>query len=186
MKSHRPSSRALTLILNGTLMAVLMISLAGHAGATRLPAPTATITIWHAETDTTVLNQIATGFQALYPTITVQLLFKDTSVFSDQFIQAAKAGGGPDLVRGPNDWIGSFATDGLIRPVDVDFDLGAFITETVAGVLWNGQHWAVPDTYGNHLMLFYNKSLLASAPANTDGMISVAESLTGGGKYGLV
>jgi glycosidase/maltose-binding protein MalE len=179
-------SKSPNLILNSTLMAVLVISLAGRVEATRLSPPSATIIIWHTEADTTVLNQIVTDFQALYPSITVQLLFKDTSVLSDQFIQAAKAGGGPDLVRGPNDRIGPFATNGLIRPVDVDFDLGVFITQAVLGTLWSGQHWAVPDTYGNHLMLFYNKSLLASAPSNTTNMISLAKSLTGGGRYGLV
>jgi glycosidase/maltose-binding protein MalE len=184
--NHKPFSKTITPILNIALMAVLTVTLAGRAGATHLAPPAATITIWHIESDTTVLNQIVAGFETLYPSITVQLVYKDSASLLAKFEQQASGGGGPELVRGPNDWIDSFAASGWIRPVDAEVNLGEFVTQAVTGADWNGQHWAVPDTFGNHLMLFYNKNLLASAPANTTNMISVAKSLTGGGQYGLV
>jgi len=54
---------ALALILSGTLTVVLMASLAGHVEATRLSLTATTITVWHKESYTTVLDEIAAGFQ---------------------------------------------------------------------------------------------------------------------------
>jgi len=44
----------------------------------------------------------------------------------------------------------------------------------------------VPISTGNHLMLIYNKDLIAEAPKDTDEMIKVGMELTGDGMYGLV
>jgi maltose-binding protein MalE len=70
--------------------------------------------------------------------------------------------------------------------VDDEFDPDAFIEQTITGASWNGHYWGVPNMYGNHLMLYYNKNLLATAPLDTTEMINVAKILTGNGQYGLV
>ena len=172
--------------------ALLTVVLSGQADATIQARASAvpdaiTISLWHYESNTTTLAQVVADFQTQYPTITVHVQpMGPVDNLRQKFVQAASAGGGPELVRGPNDFIGPFAAAGLIHPVDGDFDPSLFITETVTGTLWRGQHWAIPDTYGNHLMLLYNKSLLPSAPLSTTEMVSVAKGLTGGGQYGLV
>jgi arabinogalactan oligomer/maltooligosaccharide transport system substrate-binding protein len=143
-----------------------------------------TIKLWHDIEDSLVLEYIAAGFMVTYPGIGINLEYK--SDLENDFIDAALSGGGPDLVLGPNDWIGPFAELGLIQTVDTEFIPQDFIEQAVAGAVWNGHYWGVPNTYGNHLMLYYNKALLATAPLDTDEMITVGKSLTGGGQYGLV
>ena len=51
-----------------------------------------------------------------------------------------------------------------------------------------GKLWGLPDNYGNHLMLFYNKALVQEVPPNTDAWIRQLKSLTDGAnsQYGLV
>ena len=120
----------------------------------------------------------------MHPDNSINLEYK--SDLYNEFMTAAGSGGGPDLVIGPNDWIGPFADQRLIQSVDAEFDPQDFIEQAVAGASWNGHYWGVPNIFGNHLMLYYNKSLLASAPPDTTEMIAVAKGLTGGGQYGLV
>ncbi len=42
-------------------------------------------------------------------------------------------------------------------------------------VALNGQHWGIPLSYGNNLMLLYNKKLVDHAPADTAEMIKMAQ-----------
>ena len=39
----------------------------------------------------------------------------------------------------------------------------------------NGQHWGIPLSYGNNLMLLYNKKLVDKAPADTAELIKMAQ-----------
>ena len=143
-----------------------------------------TITIWYEGESPTVLDEIKAGFEIMNPDISVTLVQKPD--LFNKFIAAASSGGGPDLVLGPQDFIISFADLGLIQAIDNQFNPDDFVEQTVAGALWNGHYWGVPNIYGNHLMLYYNKALLATAPLDTTEMINVAKSLTGSGQYGLV
>jgi len=143
-----------------------------------------TITIWYEGESPTVLEEIEAGFEMMNPDIDVTLEQKSDLIHL--FIDAASRGGGPDLVLGPQDYIIRFAELGLIQAVDGDFNPDDFVEQTVDGSFWNGHYWGVPNIYGNHLMLYYNKNLLATAPLDTTEMINVAKSLTGGGQYGLV
>lgn len=168
------------------VVALTMLPFSNNTHATNLMSSPITITIWHGEYNPAVLDQIAADFHVLHPEITVQLQYKTNEDLYSQYLQESSAGGGPNLLRGPSDWISVIASKGLIQSVDTEFDLNLFIPEANVTTLWKSQHWAVPDTYGNHLMLFYNKSILATPPANTNEMITIAKSLTGNGQYGLV
>ncbi|MEN6408290.1 MAG: extracellular solute-binding protein [Anaerolineaceae bacterium] len=174
------------LISTVIVVALVLLPFPRQTHADDMTSSPITITVWHSEYNPTVLNQIAADFHALHPDITVQLQYKDINDLYTQYIQAHSTGGGPNLVRGPNDWMGFFASRGLVEPVDTEFDLNLFVPEAKTATFWESQHWAVPDTYGNHLMLFYNKNILVTPPTNTDEMITIAKSLTGDGQFGLV
>jgi len=60
------------------------------------------------------------------------------------------------------------------------------VDSALAAVVLNGKHWGVPISNGNHLMLIYNKNLIATAPANTDELMTKGLELTTGEQYGLV
>jgi arabinogalactan oligomer / maltooligosaccharide transport system substrate-binding protein len=46
-------------------------------------------------------------------------------------------------------------------------------------------YWGVPISNGNHLMLLYNKSMIATPPADSDALIAAGLPLTSGDVYGL-
>jgi arabinogalactan oligomer/maltooligosaccharide transport system substrate-binding protein len=149
------------------------------------PTTSVTLTVW-SYSSAPVLTSIVNDFQAAYPTVTVQLAVMDMDTIIDTFPNAARSGTGPDLLwQEPNDQAILFASQGLLRSVDTDFDLTLFLTDTVDGIAWQGSHWGVPETNGNHLMLLYNKALLSTPPTNTIAMISVAQTFTDS-VYGLV
>ena len=91
-------------------------------------------------------------------------------------------------MRVPNDFAGPFSKLEIIAPVSDLFDQ-AFLDQFFAGALEpakvGGTLWGVPDNYGNHLMLIYNKSLIAEPPATFDELITQAKELTSGDVQGF-
>jgi arabinogalactan oligomer / maltooligosaccharide transport system substrate-binding protein len=55
------------------------------------------------------------------------------------------------------------------------FDAAAFVPAAYDATLVNGKHWGIPLSYGNNLMLLYNKKLIDKAPADTDELIKMAK-----------
>lgn len=145
-----------------------------------------TITIWHTEVSSAALDELVANFEAANPTINVNLeYFPSPDIYTEYQYQAA-AGGGPDLLLGVSDRGGGFASRDLVRPIDGEFDLTGFLPEVIEPVIWNGRTWGVPAIFGNHLMLLYNKSLLADAPADSAELVAAAQALALQGKHGLV
>ncbi|GFP33110.1 arabinogalactan oligomer / maltooligosaccharide transport system substrate-binding protein, partial [Candidatus Hakubella thermalkaliphila] len=121
------------------------------------------------------------------PGVTIELVHKTTvEILREDFLTASLAGTPPDLLWTVNDHAGPFVAADTIEPVDGLFDLGLFVDAAVAAVELEGQHWGVPISSGNHLMLLYNKKLLAEAPKDTDELFAQGKELTGGGNWGLV
>jgi arabinogalactan oligomer/maltooligosaccharide transport system substrate-binding protein len=87
----------------------------------------------------------------------------------------------PELLWTVLDHVGPFVEAGVIQPMDGLFDesvlaesaqgAGAF-TDPEDGQL---KHWVAPISIGNQLMLYYDKSVVADAPADTDELISIAQ-----------
>ena len=104
-----------------------------------------------------------------------------------KFTTAATAGQAAELVWGPNDVAGVFATANLISPVDTLVDVQRFTPAALEAVNLGGKYMGVPVSYGNHLLLIYNKSLVPEAPKTTDELIAAAKKLTvpAENKFGL-
>jgi arabinogalactan oligomer/maltooligosaccharide transport system substrate-binding protein len=66
--------------------------------------------------------------------------------------------------------------------------LDQYFAGALAGATVRGKLWGLPDNYGNHLMLLYNKALVSTATSNTDAWTAQLKSLTdpATGQYGLV
>ncbi len=110
----------------------------------------------------------------------------DTELLRQDFQTAALAGSPPDLLWTVNDHAGPFTTAELIVPVDDLVDLGQYADGALAAVELNGQHWGVPISNGNHLMLYYNKDLVPTPPADTDDLLAMADDLKAQGVTPLV
>ncbi len=93
----------------------------------------------------------------------------------NRYTTFATGGQAAEILYGPNDFAGVFATAGLIDPIDDYVDQGRFTKPALDAVQLGGKHMAVPLSYGNHLMLFYNKSMISEAPKTTEELVAVAK-----------
>jgi arabinogalactan oligomer/maltooligosaccharide transport system substrate-binding protein len=132
------------------------------------------------------VQKLSDAYMAENPDVKIEVVSKDTEVLREDYQTASLAGDAPDLLWTVSDHSGPFTKAGLLQPVDDLFDLSIYIDSAVEGVQLDGKVWGVPVANGNHLMLLYNKDLIAEAPANTDDMIAKGKELTGGEQYGLV
>jgi len=149
-----------------------------------------TIAFWEQEGDDVdvFIDELIAEFQAEYPYITVERTHYENEALRDQFQTASLAEAAPEVVRVPNDFAGPFSTLQIIVPVTDLFDdafLGQFFDGALDPAMVGGTLWGVPDNYGNHLMLLFNKSLIAEAPATFDDLIAQATELTAGDVQGF-
>lgn len=141
-----------------------------------------------------VLSDVLRDFEKENPEIVVQETYRETEELRSSYQAAAMGGSGPELVYGPSDQIGPFAAMKIIRPLDsllTPEELNKF--DPLAIPPFQGQHYMIGGGVGNHLMLLYNKKLLAHPPKNSDELIELGKKLTmdenGDGKidrFGLV
>lgn len=132
------------------------------------------------------IQALAAEYTGMHPNVTFEVVQKDTEALREDFQTASLAGEPPDLLWTVNDHAGPFTAADLIQPVDGLVDLSKYVDSALAAVELEGQHWGIPISNGNHLMLLYNKSLVSEPPTNTDELIEIGKSLTGGENYGLV
>jgi arabinogalactan oligomer/maltooligosaccharide transport system substrate-binding protein len=155
-----------------------------------------TIVLWTKEGEADgglqFVKQLADAYTAEHPNVTFEVTNKDVETLREDFLTAGLAGSLPDLLWTVNDHAGPFTDAELILPTDDQFDLTKYVDSGLAAVELNGQHWGVPISNGNHLMLLYNKKLLETPPANTDELIAkgleltAATEVTATSQYGLV
>ena len=149
-----------------------------------------TIQLWHqegeAENAAQFVQSLADAYTAIHPEVTFELTNKETEVLREDFQTAALAGSAPDLLWTVNDHAGPFTAADLIQPVDGLVDLTQYAESALAAVRLDGQTWGVPISNGNHLMLYFNKSIVPTAPANTDELIAMGPDLIGQGITPLV
>ncbi len=154
------------------------------------PSRLTTITLWEQEGDDVdyFMDDLIADFQARYPNVRVERLHYENEALREHFLIAVAAGAGPDLIRAPGDFVGPLNEADSIAPANQYFDQkllfqfysGALDAARVGNVLWG-----VPDNYGNHLMLLYNKDLVPQAPVTFDEMKALARTLRKGDSYGL-
>ncbi len=154
------------------------------------------INIWHQMhyENRKVLREVCDRFEEKNPEIKINLTYRETEELRANYQSAAMGGSGPELIYGPSDQVGPFAIMGIIQPLDTLFERSFFLEfDKNAIVEFQNFTWMVGDVLGNHLMLIYNKSMIAIPPDNTDELIKIGQKLTqdldGDGKvdqYGLV
>lgn len=103
-----------------------------------------------------------------------------------KFIQAAKAGTGPDIVVGAHDWVGELAKNGLLAEINLDQSKKAeFFPVSIDGFTYSGKLYGVPYCV-EALVLIYNKKLIKDPPKTWEDLIKVAKPMTKGGNYGFL
>ncbi|MGC9082690.1 MAG: sugar ABC transporter substrate-binding protein [Anaerolineae bacterium] len=158
---------------------------------TRPPAPEkVSLSFWEQEGEEVdvFLDQLIAEFEAANPDVDVERTHYENEALRDQFQTAALAEAAPEVVRVPNDFAGPFSALDIIAPIDQLFDqvfLDQFFPGSLQPAIVKGTLWGVPDNYGNHLMLLYNKDLIPEPPATFEELIQKAKELTQGDIQGF-
>ncbi len=154
------------------------------------------LNIWHQMLyeNRKVLREVCNIYEHQNPQIKINLTYRETEELRSSYQAAAMGGSGPELIYGPSDQVGPFSVMNIIKPLNDLFPVDYFHSFVKNAVVESNEKiWMVGDVVGNHLMLIYNKKLIADPPLNTDDLISLGKKLTidknGDGKmdqYGLV
>ena len=119
------------------------------------------------------------AYQQQDTTVEIQHVPYDTEQLRSQFQTAASAGGGPQLVFGPSDQVGPLSLLKLIRPLETTLPAGFFDRFIPASLdTLDGHLYAAPDQIGNHLVLCYNKAMVAKAPETAAEFLAIAKANT--------
>jgi len=141
--------------------------------------PDATIRIWADDTRAAILVELADDFLNAY---NVELVVEEVSGIRDQFIIAAPAGEGPDIIVGAHDWIGSLILSGLLAPIDLGDKASSFTESSLAGFTYtDGQLYGMPYATEN-LGFFYNTDLVSEVPTTWQGVMDLGAQLQAEGK----
>jgi arabinogalactan oligomer/maltooligosaccharide transport system substrate-binding protein len=92
------------------------------------------------------------------------------------------------LVLGDASLAAALQAQGSLETLEESFPrsfLESFASPALTGVTRDGHLWGLPDTAGLHLLLFYNRDLIAMPPDTTEALYAVAESFTEEGRWGL-
>lgn len=139
------------------------------------------IQVWHQmqPEDRAVLTRVIQRYDANLPNVEIEVIYKETEELRSNFQSAALAGLGPDLIYGPSDQVGPFATMQFVKPLDDIFSLAELQRfDERALVRFKGRTYQLADRIGNHLALVYNKKLMPVPPQNTDELISMGRAAT--------
>ncbi len=147
------------------------------------------IQLWHQMiySHREVLAEAVREFERAHPGVNVDVTYRETEELRSAYQAAAMAGSGPELIYGPGDQVGPFATMGIIRPLDdvlFGTDLADF--DPLGIVHYKNKIFMLSNTVGNHVMLIYNRKFVEKPPRTTDELIEFGEAQKRAGRYGLV
>lgn len=155
------------------------------------PTGDVAIELWTKEGDPNIdfVQQLADDYSALHPNVTFTVVNKDVELLREDMINTALAPDTqPQLLWTVLDHVGPFYDAGVVQPLTNLFDQSVLADAAKGAGTYGPDNdvWVAPISIGNQLMLYYNKSMVADAPADTDAMIASAVANTSGDTYGLV
>ena len=97
----------------------------------------------------------------------------------DEFIAGFKKGWiKPDLVRYSSNFLEELADKKIIAGLNDYFDssfFDLFKQEALSTVTYKKKIFGIPDNFGNHLLVFYNKKLISEIPETSDELLKILE-----------
>ena len=105
-----------------------------------------------------------------------------------KFIQAAKAGTGPDILVGAHDWVGELAKNGLIAELNLkESEKIKYFPVSIDGFTYNGKLFGIPYCI-EALVLIYNKGIIKEIPDSWEGILEISKKMTdtSSGKFGFL
>ncbi len=138
------------------------------------------LVLWHME-DARIMpfmeELIAQFVREQGGSIEVEQVHYDPEDLHQQYLTAAIAGAGPDVVLGASDKAGIFSIGKFIHPVEQYIDTKEYLPVAIEAVTDGGHIWGIPVSAGNHLMLFVNRNLAKAIPENTDDLLKICKGI---------
>ena len=165
-------------------------SAAPAASAAALPEGDFALTLWTKEGEADgsfqYVKSLTDAYTAAHPNVTFEVVNKDVEALREDFQTSSLAGDPPDLLWTVSDHWGPFHAADLIQPVDSLIDPAEYVPNALSVLQLEDATWGVPISYGNQLMLYWNKELAgADAPADSDAWVAAAKPLTTGDQVGI-
>jgi len=133
------------------------------------------------------VKKLTDGFTALHKNVTFEVVNKDVEVLREDFQTSSLAGDAPQLLWTVADHVGPFTAANLILPLDDMIDKASYVPAAANIVTADGKLWGAPTSFGNQLMLYWNKSIAGDTiPADSAAFIAKAKEATKGDTYGVV
>ncbi len=143
--------------------------------------------IWHQKTgaERAFFNARVADYNAAHPDVNVEALYRETEELRRLFVVGSVGGQGPEIIFGPADNVGVLALTETIEPLDEVLPASFLAQFTDEGIVrWSpdaageGEPWLVADQIGNHLVLVYNKALVAEPPATMGEYVALLQAAT--------
>jgi len=150
------------------LFSLLAMMLAACGGGT--PTTTGgnvTLTYWYTEgtSETPVVKQLISEFEAKNPTIKINAQYQAFDQAQAKFTTAAQSNTAPDVLRADVGWVAQFASLRYLLPIDqyvTQSDLSDYLANALAYDKYNGKLYGLPQVT-DFLAMLYNKDLLSKA-----------------------
>lgn len=178
-KSLCPKDKRVKL-LRGTLMAkkilliLLIITLIAPLVGCQKKTPIKQIVLWASLSEEDTVRQIADEFTEKTG-VSVKIVRVPFDELKPKFEIASSVKEGPDLITGPHDWVGQWATAKIISPVNFSKkELKEFLPVSLKAMSFEGKLYGLPifiETIG----LIYNKKLVKHPPETMDELIKIAQ-----------
>ncbi len=146
--------------------------------------PAATLRIWADEQRAPVLSELGAQFQAEY---NVEVVVENIAGIRDQFLVAAPAGEGPDIIVIAHDQLPALTESGLIAELDLGAKAADFDPETLKAYSYEGKLYGMPYAREN-LGFFYNADVVEEVPTTWQGVYDLSRELIDAGEvqFGIV
>ncbi len=137
-----------------------------------------TLIIWTDPIMADVIRDAAPGFESDYGINLVVEEFGFGAILTN-FVVAAPAGEGPDIIVGAHDWLGELVGNGLLAPIDLGDKATDYSTKALQAFTYDNVLFGMPYMTEN-VGLFRNIDLVPNAPATWDEVIEISRELTAG------
>jgi arabinogalactan oligomer/maltooligosaccharide transport system substrate-binding protein len=163
-----------SLLKAGAVATLATLALAGCAGGGNASGEdtktNATLTVWVDADRAPVLKDAAASFTQ-ESGVKVKLVQKDFGKIQDEFIAQVPSGKGPDITIGAHDWLGNFATNGVVQPIELGDKAAEFEDVAIQAMSYDGKTYGLPYAIEN-IALLRNTALAAEAPTDYDDMVT--------------
>lgn len=129
--------------------------------------------IWTDPTRFDVMQEIASAYEAEH---SVDVIVSQYDYLIDEFITAAPAGTGPDIIIAAHDRVGQLFGLNLISPIDLGEKEADFTPASLDAVYMNDAYYGLPFATEN-LAFFYNADLVTSPPTTWEEVHTLGQVL---------